>query len=178
FNGGIRTTSYFHNQIGILTETIGNPTPVEIPFVLDMQLPRADVPNPIAPRTFHFREAIEYSVTNNWAILDIASKRKEDFLYNMYKMGKNAIEKGSRDNWTIHPKRIEAARAAIKAAQPAAAERGGEGGRGGAGRGGGAPLAIYNSVLHDPKQRDPRGFIVPADQPDFLTAAKFVNTLI
>ena len=50
FNGGIRTTSYFHNQIGILTETIGNPTPVEIPFVLDMQLPRADVPNPIAPR--------------------------------------------------------------------------------------------------------------------------------
>ena len=40
FNGGIRTTSYFHNQIGILTESIGNPTPVEIPFILDMQLPR------------------------------------------------------------------------------------------------------------------------------------------
>jgi zinc carboxypeptidase len=37
FNGGIRTTSYFHNQIGILTESIGNPTPVEIPFVLDMR---------------------------------------------------------------------------------------------------------------------------------------------
>jgi hypothetical protein len=34
---------YFHNQIGILTETIGNPTP-EIPFVLDT-LPRADVLN-------------------------------------------------------------------------------------------------------------------------------------
>ena len=179
FNGGIRTTSYFHNQIGILTETIGNPTPVEIPFVLDMQLPRADVPNPIAPRTFHFREAIEYSVTNNWAILDIASKRKEDFLFNMYKMGKNAIDKGGRDNWTIHPKRIEAARAAIEAAQPPSSGRGGEagGGRGGFGRGG-APVAIYNSVLHDPAQRDPRGFIVPADQPDFLTATKFVNTLI
>jgi hypothetical protein len=26
--------------------------------------------------------------------------------------------------------------------------------------------------------RDPRGFIVPSDQPDFLTATKFVNTLI
>jgi len=174
FNGGIRTTSYFHNQIGILTETIGNPTPVEIPFVLDMQLPRADVPNPIAPRTFHFREAIEYSVTNNWAILDIASKRKEDFLFNMYKMGKNAIERGSRDHWTIHPKRIEAARAAIEAAAPAGARA--EGGRGG--RGGGAPLAIFNSVLRDPKMRDPRGFILPANQPDFLTATKFINTLI
>ena len=103
FNGGIRTTAYFHNQIGILTETIGSPTPVEIPFVPDMQLPRADVPNPIAPQTWHFRQSIEYSLTNNYAVLDIASKRKEDFLFNMYKMAKNAIEKGSRDNWTIHP---------------------------------------------------------------------------
>jgi hypothetical protein len=183
FNGGVRTTSYFHNQIGILTETIGNPTPVEIPFVLDMQLPRADVPNPIAPQTWHFRQSIEYSVTNNYAILDIASKRKEDFLFNMYRMGKNAIEKGSRDNWTIHPKRIEAARQAIEAAQ-AGASRGGEnigprGGRGGGGgRGGVVPVAIYTDVLHDPKMRDPRGFVVPSDQPDFLTATKFVNTLI
>jgi len=46
-------------------------------------------------------------VTNNYAILDIASKRHEDFLYNMYKMAKNAVDKGDRDNWTIHPKRIE-----------------------------------------------------------------------
>ncbi|MBI3492283.1 MAG: peptidase, partial [Acidobacteria bacterium] len=185
FNGGIRTTSYFHNQIGILTETIGNPTPVEIPFVLDMQLPRADVPNPIAPRTFYFREAIEYSITNNYAILDIASKRHEDFLYNMYRMAKNAIDKGNRDTWTIHPKRIDAARAAIEAEQ-AGASRGAEnlgpraalGGRGGGGGRGGAPIAVYNNVLHDPKLRDPRGFILPSDQPDFLTATKFVNTLI
>jgi len=182
FNGGIRTTSYFHNQIGILTETIGNPTPVEIPFVLEMQLPRADVPNPIAPGVFPFRTAIEYSITNNMAILDIASKRHEDFLFNMYKMAKNAIDKGNRDSWTIHPQRIKAAEEAIQAAQGAqrgasAAEGGGRGGRGGGGRGG-APLAIYNSVLRDPKMRDPRGFIVPSDQPDFPTATKFVNVLI
>ena len=66
FTSGIRTTSYFHNQIGILTETIGNPTPIEIPFVPEMQLPRGDVPNPL-PR-LHFRH-IEYSLTNNYAIL-------------------------------------------------------------------------------------------------------------
>jgi len=183
FNGGIRTTSYFHNQIGILTETIGNPTPVEIPFVLEMQLPRADVPNPIAPRTFYFREAIEYSMTNNYAILDVASKRKEDFLFNMYKMAKNAIERGNRDSWTIHPKRIRAAEEAIAAQSPggrgAAPEGGGRGGRGGGNFGrGGAPVAVYNNVLHDPAMRDPRGFVVPSDQPDFLTATKFVNTLI
>jgi hypothetical protein len=185
FNGGIRTTSYFHNQIGILTETIGNPTPVEIPFVLDMQLPRADVPNPIQPRTFYFKEAIEYSVTNNYAILDIASKRHEDFLFNMYKMAKNAIDKGNRDTWTIHPKRIEAAREAIEAAQGRAANaenigpRAALGGRGGGGGGrGGAPIAVYNNVLRDPKMRDPRGFILPSDQSDFPTATKFVNILI
>ena len=33
FNGGIRTTAHFHNIIGILTETIGNPTPISIPFL-------------------------------------------------------------------------------------------------------------------------------------------------
>jgi hypothetical protein len=186
FNGGIRTTSYFHNQIGILTETIGNPTPVDIPFVLDMQLPRADVPNPIEPRTFYFREAVEYSVTNNYAVLDVASKRHEDFLFNMYKMAKNAIDKGNRDNWTIHPTRIAAAREAIEAAQAGAsrgenigprAALGGRGG-GGGGRGGGAPIAVYNNVLRDPKMRDPRGFILPSDQADFLTATKFMNILM
>src|SRR3954465_629856 len=182
FNGGIRTTSYFHNQIGILTETIGNPTPVEIPFVLDMQLPRADVPNPIQPGPFHFRQAIEYSITNNYAILDIASKRHEDFLFNMYKMAKNAIDAGSTDHWTIHPKRIEAAREAIEA-QAAGASRGAEnigpraalGGRGGGGRGAGAPVAIYNSVLHDPKLRDPRGYILPSNQAGFPTRTKFAT---
>src|SRR5438093_5425177 len=114
-------------------------------------------------------------------------------MFNMYKMAKNAIEKGSRDNWTIHPQRIEAAREAIEARE-AGTGRGGEnvgpraalGGRSvaatgtgqGGGRGAGAPVAVYNSVLHDPKLRDPRGFILPADQPDFLTATKFMNILI
>ena len=40
WNGGLRTTVYFHNMIGLLTETIGNPTPIEIPFVPRQQLPR------------------------------------------------------------------------------------------------------------------------------------------
>jgi hypothetical protein len=32
--------------------------------------------------------------------------------------------------------------------------------------------------MRNPTERDPRGYIVPADQPDFLTATKFVNALI
>ena len=42
YNGGLRTTTYFHNMIGLLTETIGSPTPVEIPLVPERQLPIGD----------------------------------------------------------------------------------------------------------------------------------------
>src|SRR6476660_2997493 len=38
FNGGLRTTAHFHNMIGILTETIGNPTPTSIPFLPARQI--------------------------------------------------------------------------------------------------------------------------------------------
>jgi hypothetical protein len=38
WNGGLRTTAYFHNQIGLLTETIGNPTPMSIPFVVNRHI--------------------------------------------------------------------------------------------------------------------------------------------
>ncbi len=42
FNGGLRTATYFHNMIGLLTEAIGNPTPVQIPLVPERQLPIGD----------------------------------------------------------------------------------------------------------------------------------------
>ena len=39
-------------------------------------------------------------------------------------------------------------------------------------------MARYASIMRNPEDRDPRGYIIPADQPDFLTATKFVNALI
>ena len=33
-------------------------------------------------------------------------------------------------------------------------------------------------MLRAPDKRDPRGFIIPSNQPDFLTATKFINVLI
>jgi hypothetical protein len=39
-------------------------------------------------------------------------------------------------------------------------------------------VAQFERLFHDPARRDPRGYIVPADQPDFLTATKFINTLL
>jgi Zinc carboxypeptidase len=180
WNGGLRTTVYFHNMIGLLTETIGNPTPIEIPLLLNKQLPRADYTFPIAPQKWHFRQSIEYSITANRAVIDTASKHREDFLINAYRMGRNSIDRGSRDHWTITPKEIAEAQAAFEKERgdraqenrdeilgeeaPRRPERG-------------QPIKFYE-MMRSAERRDPRGFIIPSDQPDFLTATKFVNALI
>src|ERR1700723_2178404 len=194
WNGGLRTVTYFHKMIGILTEIIGDPTPMRIPLVADKQLPKGDWPLPIMPQEWHYRQSIEYEMTNNRAMLDLASRYRETWLYNIYQMGRNSIDKGNKDTWTITPKRIVALEAAAAAAAPAAgAGRGGRGGRGGAapevlaggdvpgggGRGrGGLPDELYQKVLHDPKYRDPRGYILPSDQADFANATDFMNALL
>ncbi len=36
----------------------------------------------------------------------------------------------------------------------------------------------YWDMLRKPEWRDPRGYIIPSDQPDFPTAVKFINTLV
>ena len=179
WNGGLRTTAYFHNMIGILTETIGNPTPMRIPFVTGNLLPRADLPYPIEPQEWHFRRSIDYAITANRAILDLASRNRENFLYNIYRMGRNAIERGSRDSWTVTPRRVEAAAAEYASRQPGRGSGGGGFGGYGFGRGGSDTIGptVYAEVLHAPEARDPRAYVIPSDQPDFLTATKFVNAL-
>ncbi|MBM3820686.1 MAG: peptidase [Acidimicrobiia bacterium] len=81
WNGGLRTTPYFHNQIGILTETFGNPSPRK---------------SPIGPDLWPFRRSIDYSLSANWAVLGAASRHREALLFNVYRMGKNSIARGSR----------------------------------------------------------------------------------
>jgi len=188
WNGGLRTTVYFHNMIGLLTETIGNPTPISIPFVPSKLLPDSNLYYPIEPQqTWHFRQSIDYSVTANYAVFDVASRNKDTFLYNIYQMGKNSIERGNRDSWTTSPRKIIAAEGALA---PAGGGRGGRspaeaagdepvGAAGTGGRGGrGGTVAQFKTLLRDPALRDPRGFIIPSDQPDFPTATKFINALI
>ena len=179
WNGGLRTTAYFHNMIGLLTETIGSPTPIEIPFVANQQLPRADLPYPIEPQTWHFRQSIDYSVTANYAVLDVASRYREVFLYRIWRMGANAIRRGSQDSWTTYPSRLDEVRDSIAARHPAAGTNavmvpGGQF----QGAPGAEESRRYLALLHRPEWRDARGYVIPADQPDFATATKFVNALL
>jgi hypothetical protein len=175
WNGGLRTMPYFHNQVGLLTETIGNPTPETIGFVPDRMIAKGDFPFPIAPQVWHFRQSIDYSITANHAVLDFASRYREELLYNIYVMGRNSIRKGSTDTWTMYPTRVAKVKEQIAKDE-------------GATESGDARMVIggflkveptkYYDLLRKREYRDPRGYIVPSDQPDFLTAIKFVNILI
>jgi hypothetical protein len=169
WNGGLRTTVYFHNMVGLLTETIGHPTPMEIPFRPERTLPSNDLPYPIEPQRWHFRQSIDYSITANRAVLDVASRYREQFLFNIWRMGRNAIERGSTDTWTMYPRRLELVKQALD-------RRGIDAGT--LARAGGAPRDVFDDVLRSPALRDPRGYILPANQSDFPTAIAFVNALI
>ena len=149
WNGGIRNTAAFHNTIALLTEMIGNPTPQRIPFVAARQVPYSDLILPIAPQEWHFRQSVEYSLSLNRAVLDYASRMRENLLYNIYVMGKSSIDRGSSDHWTPNPKRIAAA---------------------------GRDTSLVRT-LKNPEWRDPRAFIIPSNQRDFATATKFINAL-
>lgn len=185
WNGGLRTTVYFHNMIGLLTETIGSPTPQDIPFIATRQIPSADLPLPIKPGPWKFRQSVEYSVTANKAVLDVVSRNKEIFLYNRWKMGHDRIQQGNADSWTVWPKRIAAAEAKIEAenrerrAQAQAdnpmAFLGGFGNAALQRRGEAAQEMM--AVLNDPAKRDPRAYVISAEQRDFPTAVKFIVAL-
>ena len=106
----------------------------------------------------------------------------------MYQMGADSIKWGSEDHWTFTPHKVEKIRTALAASMPApppprwrraGGGRGGGGGGGGRGGGRGGPDgdALWKA-LRQPQHRDPRGFIMPADHPDFGTTVRFVNTLI
>ena len=173
-NGMERSTTYFHNQIGILTEISGNPTPMEIGLVLDRQLPHGDMPLPIPPqKVWHFRQSIDYILSAQRAILDLASRNKDVFLYRMWRMGMNSIERGSKDYWTLQPTWIEQAK--VAAAKEAVSARGGRETRVGAAQ---VVPSKYYDLMRTPERRDPRAYIITSNQPDFLTATKFVNALI
>ena len=169
YNGGLRTTTYFHNMIGLLTELAGGPTPEDIVLVPDRLIPDNNTPYPVGPQKWHFRQSIDYSVSLNYSVLDFAARHSDELLYNIYRMGKNSIERGSRDYWTPYPKRIRELKDAHLRTLPKGT---------GLSYRAAVPSALYDTLFTKSAARDPRGYIIPSSQKDFPTAVKFVNTLI
>ncbi len=100
WNGGMRTAPYYHNQVGILTE-VAHPTPT--PTYYDPERKAEEIrglptngteifyPYPFEGGKVTFRDAADYMITASMAILDLAADKKEEFLYNIYAMGRDAI---------------------------------------------------------------------------------------
>jgi hypothetical protein len=168
YNGGLRTTTYFHNIIGLLTETIGGPTPSEISLVPQRLIPNGGTTFPVTPQKWHFRQSIDYSVSLNYAVLNYAVRYCDELLFNIYRMGKNSIERGSKDTWGLSPNKVEAINQAYLKDQPGAKIANQQI----------LPKKYFDTVMNNPANRDARGYIIPADQADFQTAVKFVNALI
>ena len=117
------------------------------------------------------RQSIDYSLTANRAVLDLAARYREQFLFNIWRMGRNSIERGQRDTWTMSP--------------AATAE----------GAGGGADVGDRRSGAARRRRQRAAGAVryacsairrcatrgatcCPPTRPDFPTAITFVNALI
>ena len=87
---------------------------MRIPLVIERQIPNRDLPYPIAPQEWRFRQSVDYSISFNRAVIDYAARNREHLLYNIYAMGQRAIERGSQDTWTPSPTRLQRDRGEVR----------------------------------------------------------------
>jgi hypothetical protein len=110
WNGSMRGGPDYHNMAGFLTETAlyryATPhcyAPEEIPDTFGerhkhqpAKIPSVNYTNPWLGGCWPLRQPVEYMLTASRATLDFASKLKEDFLYNTWRMGTRQIARGER----------------------------------------------------------------------------------
>lgn len=178
YNGGLRTTTYFHNMIGLLTEIIGSPTPSEIPVVPNRLIPSSANPFPITPRKWYFKNSIDYSVSLNYAVLMYAARHRDELLYNIYRMGKNSIEKGNKDNWSLFPSKTSLIQEYFQKDQPQRPREENTTPESWGRNIASISKKYFDTVFNNPTHKDARAYIIPSNQPDFATATRFINALI
>ncbi len=109
WNGGLRSAPAFHNMHGILTETAGfsyatprEYRPDEIPATfaggISTREPSMFYERPWTGGWWRLRDAIEYMLTVDFAILNLASLRRSDYLLKSWQMARSAIESGEKGN--------------------------------------------------------------------------------
>ena len=82
---------------------------------------------------------------------------------NIYTMGRHSIEAGSKDSWTLSPKKSDLITELFKADKKE-------------GKSDTIPQVYYDKVYKNPSFRDPRGYIIPINQS--TSAIAFINILI
>ena len=110
WNGSMRGAPDFHNMAGFLTETAGYryATPRcyskdEVPDTfgerasnLDAKNPSTNYTNPWLGGCWPLRSAVDYMLTASRAVLNFGAVLKEDFLFNIWRMGTRQIARGEK----------------------------------------------------------------------------------
>jgi hypothetical protein len=98
-------------MIGILTET-GHTSPAPATYdaknfprtfsngVATLE-PSTTYPNPYRGGTWHFRDSCEYMMTASMAVLDLGARWREQWLYDIYQMGRDAIRAGRDETYVV-----------------------------------------------------------------------------
>jgi hypothetical protein len=105
WNGGLRAVPAFHNMHGILTETAGyiygtprtysaSEFPERFANGMPTREPSIFYPSPWWGGKWGVRDAIEYMLTADFAILDLASVRASYFLLKAHALARSQIEAG------------------------------------------------------------------------------------
>jgi hypothetical protein len=118
WNGGMRTAPYFHNMVGILTETgHASPTPATYdPATFPRRFangeatlePSTYYPSPYKGGRWTLRYSCEYMVTASMAVLDIGAKRRSEWLYDIYQMARDAMKAGEHETYVISAEQWDA----------------------------------------------------------------------
>lgn len=109
WNGGMRTAPYFHNMIGILSE-VGHASatpayhePSELPEtfgrgtqMISSRDPSVFYANPWPGGWARLGDAVQYHMVASLGTLDIASRLRKEWLYNIYQMGRDAVRAGEQ----------------------------------------------------------------------------------
>jgi hypothetical protein len=108
WNGGMRTVPYFKNMVGLLSE-VGHASatpmyhhPDSLPEYfgtgthrISAREPSVYYANPWRGGWTRLGDAVRYHFVSSLGALDIASRLREDWLFNSYRMGRDAIAAGT-----------------------------------------------------------------------------------
>jgi hypothetical protein len=108
WNGGMRTVPYFKNMVGLLSE-VGHASatpqyhdPASLPEYfgtgshrISAREPSVYYANPWQGGWARLGDAVDYHFHSSLGALDITSRLREDWLYNIYRMGRDAIAAGT-----------------------------------------------------------------------------------
>lgn len=111
WNGGMRTAPYFHNMVGILTETAHNsPVPVDNdPARFPARFangesttePSVFYPSPYRGGRWTLRMSCEYIVSASLAVLDIGARRRQEWLFDVWQMARDHMAAGAEETYIV-----------------------------------------------------------------------------